>query len=192
MADYKIVDCQQLDGDLTVLADAIRQRSGTDQKLAFPEGMADTVRNIPSDGVTLPTLTNPGSAGDLADGKQLIDGSGNVIRGNIQTAQDMYPEIYADNVWASDGNLTTYWAYDGDEKFIMARNNTEIISHFPLTVLGDAEPGDVRKGKYFTSTAGVHVEGTMEEETGGASVSVDGETLVFEGTATLENETLIL
>ena len=35
-------------------------------------------------------------------------------------------------------------------------------------------------------------QGTIPRDTDGASMSVDGETLIFEGTATIENDTLIL
>ena len=38
-----------------------------------------------SGGVILPTLTNEGAASDLLSGKQLIDGDGNVVTGNIPT-----------------------------------------------------------------------------------------------------------
>lgn len=46
MADYKVVDGQQLDADLGTVADAIRERSGTTDPLTFPEGMVTAVRGI--------------------------------------------------------------------------------------------------------------------------------------------------
>ena len=39
-----------------------------------------------SDGVTLPTLNNPGTSSDLALGKQLIDGNGNIVEGTALIA----------------------------------------------------------------------------------------------------------
>ena len=36
--------------------------------------------------VTFPYLSNPGAAGDLLDGKQLIDGNGNVVTGTLVPA----------------------------------------------------------------------------------------------------------
>lgn len=42
-------------------------------------------------GVDLPTLTNPGTATDLVEGKQLIDGEGNIVEGTVplRTATDL-------------------------------------------------------------------------------------------------------
>lgn len=50
MAEYKVVDAEQLESDLTVVADAIREKGGTSEQLAFPNGMADAVRGIQSGG----------------------------------------------------------------------------------------------------------------------------------------------
>lgn len=190
MADYKIVDAGQLDTDLTAVADAIRERAGTAEKLSFPEGMAEAVKSI-SSGAALPELSNPGTAGDLAEGRQLIDANGNVVSGTIPPAYDMYADIEEENVWENNGRLYAYWPYSGD-KAIMQSPQTEVISVIPLSVLGNAQPGDVAKGKIFTSSAGVKAEGTMEAPSGGVDVSIDGETLVFSGTASIENDTLIL
>ena len=40
MANYKVVDADQLDADLTTVAEAIRVKTGETEKLSFPEGMA--------------------------------------------------------------------------------------------------------------------------------------------------------
>ena len=57
MPNYKVVNSDQLDSDITAVADAIRERSGTSGKMAFPNGMADAVRSIPSGGgAELPKL----------------------------------------------------------------------------------------------------------------------------------------
>ena len=48
MADYRVVDTEQLENDLTVVADAIREKGGTSEQLEFPNGMADAVRAIES------------------------------------------------------------------------------------------------------------------------------------------------
>ena len=82
MANYKVVDADQLDSNMLAVADAIRERACASGKLAFPEGMVETVKNIPS-GAEFPSLYNPGSVGDLLEGKQLIDAHGNVIVGTI-------------------------------------------------------------------------------------------------------------
>ena len=41
-------------------------------------------------GVELPELSNPGTANDLVEGKQLIDGKGNIVDGNIPIRGDEY------------------------------------------------------------------------------------------------------
>ena len=43
MATYKIVNSEQLDADLTTLADAIRAKCGTTDTLSFPDGMKSAV-----------------------------------------------------------------------------------------------------------------------------------------------------
>ena len=39
MANYKVVDADQLDADLTTVAEAIREKTGGTEHLSFPEGM---------------------------------------------------------------------------------------------------------------------------------------------------------
>lgn len=46
MANYKVIDAEQLDSDLTTVADAIREKGGTDDPLAFPEGFVSAVNAL--------------------------------------------------------------------------------------------------------------------------------------------------
>lgn len=48
MAEYVVVDKEQLEADLTTVADAIRAKGGTSEKLAFPDGMVQAVGAIES------------------------------------------------------------------------------------------------------------------------------------------------
>ena len=50
MADYKVIDAEKLEADLTTVAYAIRVKGGTTEKLEFPQGMADAVSAIQSGG----------------------------------------------------------------------------------------------------------------------------------------------
>ena len=50
MAEYKIVNSEQLDADLAVVANAIREKGGTNGSLSFPEGMKQAIENITSSG----------------------------------------------------------------------------------------------------------------------------------------------
>ena len=60
MANYKVVDAEQLDADLAVVADAIREKGGTSDALAFPNGMADAVRAIEGGGEEVFVVENTG------------------------------------------------------------------------------------------------------------------------------------
>ena len=46
MADYCVIDRQQLEEDLISVADAIREKAGSEQMLSFPEGFVQTVDSI--------------------------------------------------------------------------------------------------------------------------------------------------
>lgn len=50
MADYKVIDAEQLDADLTTVADAIRSKGGTTEQLLFPSGMVTAIGAIQSGG----------------------------------------------------------------------------------------------------------------------------------------------
>lgn len=47
----KLVDSAQLDADLTIVADAIREKGGTTEKLPFPYGMKEAIENIDARGI---------------------------------------------------------------------------------------------------------------------------------------------
>lgn len=46
MANYKVVDTEQLDADLTTVANAIRTASGSTGSMAFPSGFASALQNM--------------------------------------------------------------------------------------------------------------------------------------------------
>ena len=50
MANYKVVDADQLDADLTSVADAIRAKTGTSGQMAFPSGFKTAVESIQTGG----------------------------------------------------------------------------------------------------------------------------------------------
>ena len=55
MAEYVVIDKEQLESDLTVVANAIREKGGTSEPLAFPNGMKEAVEAIQS-GASIPYL----------------------------------------------------------------------------------------------------------------------------------------
>lgn len=50
MAEYKVVDAEKLDADLSSVADAIRTKGGTSESLTFPQGFVGAVGAIESGG----------------------------------------------------------------------------------------------------------------------------------------------
>lgn len=65
MADYKVVDIEQLEADLTEVADSIRAKAGTSNALAFPDGFKSAIASIETD--------NGGDSGGLPDGFSAIN-----------------------------------------------------------------------------------------------------------------------
>lgn len=61
------------------MSSPLKQNTTTIQELL------NTINNLPEAGTDLPELSNEGSAADLLNGKQLIDGDGNVVTGTIAT-----------------------------------------------------------------------------------------------------------
>lgn len=92
MADYQVVDREQLDADLTDVANHIRAKAEISTPLEWPDGYKAAVDSIPT-GVELPELTNPGDASKLLAGYQLIDGDGAVVVGNIPTVDAATPGV---------------------------------------------------------------------------------------------------
>lgn len=112
-------------------------------------------------GVTLPTLDPPGTASDLARGKQLIDANGNVVTGSVGTLDN----------YSGWSNITPI---QQDEKVrfeqipgapLLIRNGFYLAS--PLSNFGDAQPEDVTAGKFFTSSAGLKKKGTRASTSDG-------------------------
>lgn len=133
-------------------------------------------QNVIVDGAELPELDNPGVANDLAMGKQMIDSNGNVVEGAVPVVEDE-ARYSAYDIWDSDtsemdnehvseypdcvqilGNI-----FDD----MLIRDIVGMYAYVPKSVFGDAQPSDVAKGKTFTSSGGVRVEGTMEAPSGG-------------------------
>ena len=46
MADYKVVDSEKLDDDLSAVADSIKAKTGKNEPLIFPEGFTSAIDEI--------------------------------------------------------------------------------------------------------------------------------------------------
>lgn len=126
---------------------------------------------------TLPTLTTPGTANDLASGKQLIDATGNVVTGNVPVVT-MLTATQDDAFVSFNAQDNRISMSDNFGKRQIVEGNASVIVSAPASEFGDASAGDVAKGKTFTSQNGLKVVGTHECEAG-----VELPTLTTPGTA---------
>lgn len=153
-------------------------------------------------GITLPELTNPATATDLALDKQLIDENGIVVTGTLAESEVGTKVMAGDDIVLAGKSGDTVFSIGGmygkkyidDDSFhgFICRAGTNFyIRNVPTSLFGDATADQVSKGATFTSAAGLLVEGTHECETG-VQMRVEGDTLYITGDVAVENETLIL
>lgn len=120
---------------------------------------------------TLPTLTNPGTATDLATGKQLIDGSGSIVTGSlfeVTSGNTLYGNNDPALSWRDDGKVETVGTYgvagSGDGGIV--RPGAKFAIRTPAEQYGNATAADVAAGKTFTSAAGLMLTGTGSGSSG--------------------------
>lgn len=126
-------------------------------------------------GVELPTLENPGSASDLAQGKQLIGADGNAVTGNLKVVSNVSMSLsqtasvseYKDNTY----HRIRLWSEEKAGR--TAYEDCSFLLETPISKFGNATAADVRQGKTFTSAAGLLVEGEALLP-GGGSVYPEG------------------
>lgn len=127
-------------------------------------------------GIVLPTLSNPGSAGDLAEGMQLIDANGNVVTGNLPVVDDKMDIGVLTGVWVdvtdpkSEEWVDYFPATFNADRDVIIREHTSFSVYAPKSGYGDARPEDVAQGKIFTSAYGLREPGTAVMGGGGAEV----------------------
>lgn len=123
-----------------------------------------------SNGVTLPTLTNPGTADDLAEGVELIDADGNVITGTVPVNPSSLVSTVASS--ATFNTTDNYLSCRGKLSGSRLLRDGNVTVNIAGTKLGDAEAADVAEGKTFTSVNGLKITGTRKTQentsTGGA------------------------
>lgn len=109
-------------------------------------------------GKKLPTLTNPGTASDMASGKQLINANGEIVTGTVYE--------YSSDMGTTIGDLgpryshdTISFSYDMSRDCLF-RKGANIVLRGPASNFGNATAADVVAGKTFTSVAGLSVQGT--------------------------------
>lgn len=125
------------------------------------------IDSIPQ-GVELPELGDiAAQPTDIAAGKVLYDDDGNPVTGTL------YEIVEGKSAGASTDPIVRYTS--GGSIYIASKTaNTDVLvragaylrATAPGSLFGDATADDVVKGKFFTSAAGVMVEGTMEAASG--------------------------
>lgn len=152
---------------MTAIADGFRNSRGLTGTLNLDK-MAELAA-VPL-GAEMPTLTNPGTASDLASGKELIGVDGSVVTGTLKestgsiahhTGSVSYSES---EVAGSTVKLITVKAVA--EEDVIVRNGSEFSASASALDFGDATVADVVSGKTFTSLNGVKLVGT---NTGGGT-----------------------
>lgn len=125
-------------------------------------------------GVQLPALTNPGSAEDLADGKQLIDANGNVVTGNILVFPDYLMCDVVEKITYDDGAIDIISPPANIR--MMVDTGGKLRFYIPGDLFGNAKPENVAQGVFFTSAYGLEIEGTAQVGGGGGMVVKSGTT----------------
>lgn len=115
-------------------------------------------------GVKLPTLTTPGTANDLIEGKQLIDGKGNIVEGAVpvRTTTDLELEMLGQ----FDLGLTVTSGYykDGTTKIIDVEpyyNDGQVKGYANGYNVGLADGVDKVKTEEARNESDVTIEGSL-------------------------------
>lgn len=131
-------------------------------------------------GVELPELDNPGSADDLAMGKQLIGQDGSVVTGNILVFPDYLGCDVVEEIAYDDGEIDI--TSPPANSRMMLDTGGKLRFHIPGDLFGNAKPENVAQGVIFTSSNGVCIEGTAVMG-GGATVKTATATPTANGTS---------
>lgn len=106
MATYKAVNADQMDADMTSVANAIRTMGGSTETFAWPTGFITAIREIET-GKDVSSVT--ATAADVISGKVFVDSAGNPVTGTLVVQTYYYG---ADEPSADLG-------VDGDIYFVM-------------------------------------------------------------------------
>lgn len=120
MATYKVVDADQLDTDLTSVADAIRSKGGTSGALAFPVGFVNAVNAIELSG------------GGGGEGGGLPQGVTALSSGTLTLSSDPSSAINVEHGLGVAPNFFAIYADAADDYLEPADFNYYIIAQFGL------------------------------------------------------------
>ena len=173
---------------MTAIADKVRTLLGISGKLGLDamstnlgtavnacDTQADLIAQIKTaleekagGGVKLPTLTNPGTSADLAEGKQLIDASGNVVTGVMSKG------FVVKSGTTTSGTINT--GLSGIEAFFIYKESQTATGLIHLHYTKAAT------SRMYASAWSTNTYGTKTITNGTGGVSVSGGTLTISAT----------
>lgn len=159
MADYVVVDKDQLEADLATVGNAIRSKGGTTGKLAFPTGMKNAIDAIQK-GIDT-TSSNPVTSSDIVQGKEAFVNDEKVV-GTME--RHSWLNFYSEDM-EIDGEGDLCIVKNLDKRYYV---EDTFGAYANASVLGNAKPEDVAKGVFFSSSEGINIEGTAEPSSGGS------------------------
>lgn len=154
----------RLETTKTNLASAITEKGVAVPESAKLDAFPALVSAI-EQGTPLPALSNPGTASDLAEGKQLIGATGEIVEGTVPVYGD------GDELTIIGAPTTTSIEKNGVYLDVTTKLTKSAIASGSPTVklkllngavkLGNARPENVAEGITFSSTNGIKLTGTM-------------------------------
>ena len=108
MATYKVVDADQLNADMSSVADSIRTKGGTTDALAWPDGYKTAIEEIQTGGGVVGGSWSQisGKPFDTIDGNTLVNRSGTLYVNTTDNAeQDNTRPITSSGVHVICGNI---------------------------------------------------------------------------------------
>ena len=174
------------------IADAIRAKEGSTAYIPAPD-MAARIGAIET-GIQLPTLTNPGAAGDLRSSKQLIGQDGSTVNGSLSEVTQATPSISVSSsglitasatqsggiVTAGTKSATKQLSSSDDYNFV-AENIKKGHSIFGVTgTLEYIEPATVTVTNNYNNNNGIYVGWENSDGTTGSAYIGYGQSETFE------------
>ena len=194
MANYKVVDADQLDADLAQVANAVRGKSGKAEALTFPEGFISSVNAISTgvdtsaDTVTADTLSEGFTAHNSAGEKITGTMKYRIFEGEIVSTvigTGVYAVLCKDNIIAEHFNDHNLWikvtfdvkpqAYTVKETWGFNTNgNSDVVLRKGQFIFRYG-----RNGNFSSGTSVSAIKDNPGTSVGHIRITEDGEVLIY-------------